>query len=106
MAQEPYFHIFDFFSEIEHQMALHIMPEDSLNLGHHNFKYYRETPSTGILIWFLFARDLKIFFSKTTQQTSEIFYTISTLVCVINVCLNGSATYITYIIGQFITKDN
>ena len=30
-------------------MALHIIPEDSLNLGHHNFKNYGETPPTGIL---------------------------------------------------------
>ena len=28
-------------------MARHIMPEDSLNLGHHNFKKYSETPPTG-----------------------------------------------------------
>ena len=37
MAQKPYFHIFDiFFSETASRMTLHIMPEDSLNLGHHN----------------------------------------------------------------------
>ena len=35
MDQKPYFHIFYFFLKLL-QMALHIMAEDSLNIGHHS----------------------------------------------------------------------
>ena len=54
-------------------------------------------------IWILFARPLKIFFSKTAQQNSEILHTNRPWVCIIKVCSNGGATYI---IGEIIAKDN
>ena len=46
---------------------------------------------------------LKIFFSKTTQQNSQILHSSSPWVCVIKVCSNGDTTYIT---GKIIAKDN
>ena len=54
-------------------------------------------------IWILFARPLKIFFSKTAQQNSEILHTNRPWVCVIKVCSNGGTNYI---IGEIIAKDN
>ena len=54
-------------------------------------------------IWFLFVRHLTIFFSKTTQQNSQIFYTKSRPVCVIKVCSSGCANYI---IDELMAKDN
>ena len=46
---------------------------------------------------------MKIFFSKTTEQNSQILHTNSPWVCLIKVCSNGDATYI---IGEIIAKDN
>ena len=68
------FSLFLFFLRNHRQMVLLIVPEDSLNLGHHNLLklYGSENPPRGILVelWFLLMRPLKIFFSKTTQQNS------------------------------------
>ena len=49
------------------------------------------------------AKPLKIFFSKTAQENSQMLHANSPWVCVIKVCSNGGATYI---IGKIIAKDN
>ena len=94
-------------------MALHIMPEDCLNLGHHSlFKLWQNSTYRyfgrilnmekwkNAKILFLFTRPLKIFFYKTTEQNSKILHTNSVSMS-IKVCLNGGATYI---IGKIIAK--
>ena len=96
MAGKPYFRIFYFFSG----MALQIMPEDCLNLGHYNlFKLwwnsaYRHFGKTLNMVKFkLFVSVYKTFF-QTTQQNPKILHTNSPWVCVIKVCSNSGATYI------------
>ena len=46
---------------------------------------------------------LIIFFSKTTEQNSEILHTNSPRLCVIKVCSNGGAAYIN---NKLIAKAN
>ena len=48
-------------------------------------------------------KHVKIFFTKTSQQNSLILHTNSPWVCVIEVCLNGGATFI---IGELTAKDS
>ena len=50
-----------------------------------------------------YAKPLKIFFSKTTEQNSLILHMNNPWVSVIKVCSNGGATYI---IREIIAKNN
>ena len=85
-------------------MAIHIMPENSLNLGHVKIIVKRHLQA----FWQNFENGkcknlvsgpLKIFFSKNSQ----ILHTNSPWVCVIKVCSNGGFTYI---ISELKAKDN
>ena len=89
-------------------MALHIMPEDSLNLGHNPFvkiilKLHLQP------FWHNFENGkmkkigffLQDFITLLQNYSTKFFYTNSPWVCVTKVCSDGGATYI---IGEIIAN--